>query len=322
MHVFLVTLQAVGALLGIGVLGFWIIGRRQIPATALALLTAIAIDISIPCLVLKNLLTEFSPQKYPGWWHLPLEWLALSLILLAFSIAASFLAQKRFRGEFAMGLFFQNAIFFPLIIISGLFADPGPYLVSLFLFVAFQPTVVFSAYPLFFRHQTRESVINWRRIVNPVLILTLVGLIIGLTGVQSDVPDFVITILTLVGGMSVPLFMLILGGNIYNDFVSTAVEGRKFYPAEIVKFTLVKNFAFPLAILGLLVWLRPDYNLAFLAILQAAVPPITAIPLLAERSGGNRSIGNQFVLFSFVVSIISIPLILYLFSLFFAVPAG
>jgi len=52
MNVFLVTFQAVAALLGIGVVGFWIIGRRHIPANALALLTSIAIDISIPCLVL------------------------------------------------------------------------------------------------------------------------------------------------------------------------------------------------------------------------------------------------------------------------------
>ncbi|HEX7474891.1 MAG TPA: hypothetical protein VF318_02910, partial [Dehalococcoidales bacterium] len=181
----MVTFQAVAALLGIGVVGFWIIGRRHIPANALALLTSIAIDISIPCLVLGNILTEFSPQKFPGWWRLPLAWAGLSLIFLLFSLAGSLLVQKKFRGEFGMGLFFQNAIFFPLIIITGLFDKPAGYLISLFLFVFLQPTVVFSAYPLFFRKTTRESSLNWRRIVNPVLIMTVIGLVIGLTGVHG-----------------------------------------------------------------------------------------------------------------------------------------
>ncbi len=320
MHVFLVTFQAVAALLGIGVVGFWIIGRRHIPANALALLTSIAIDISIPCLVLGNLLTEFTPQKFAGWWRYPLWWVGFTLLFLVFSLVGARLATKRFRGEFAMSLFFQNAIFFPLIVINGLFSAPAGYLISLFLFVFLQPTVVFSVYPLFFRGTSKEANLNWRRIVNPVLIVTVVGLALCLGGVQSYVPTFITTILTLIGGMSIPLFMLILGGNIYNDFASTAVAGRQFFVREIVLFTLIKSVFFPLATLGILIWLRPDYMMAFTVIMQAAVPPITAIPLLAERSGGNRSICSQFILVSFIFSIVSIPATLFLFAHFFPTP--
>ena len=55
MSVFLVTLQAVFALLGIGLLGFWIIGRRRVPSDTLAFLSSLAIDIALPLLVLANL---------------------------------------------------------------------------------------------------------------------------------------------------------------------------------------------------------------------------------------------------------------------------
>ncbi len=161
----------------------------------------------------------------------------------------------------------------------------------------------------------------WKRILNPVLVVTVIGLIFGLLGLQVYVPDFILTILNLIGGMAVPLFMLILGGNVYNDFQYKEKGVRRFYFKEVVKFTLIKNLLFPLVFLSLLIWIKPDYTVAFTVILQAAVPPITAIPILTERRGGNRAITSQFIVASFVFSIVSIPLVIFIFNRFFPFPA-
>jgi malate permease and related proteins len=321
MNIFLVTFQAVVALLGIGILGFWIIGRRHMPADSLALLTSIAIDITLPCLALGNILIEFSPKQYPDWWHLPLWWLAFTAVALVLSLITSFSAKKGTRGEFVMSLFFQNGLFFPIIIITGLFLNNSvSYLVSLFLLMFLQPSLIFSTYSLFFKQNNQTPALNWRRIVNPVLVVTIIGIIMGLAGVNPYVPRFIILILTLVGAMAIPLFMLILGGNVYNDFVKRESKDRKIYTGEIIKFILIKNLLFPLVFLGLLILIRPSYTIAFLLILEAAVPPITATPIFTERAGGNRALANQFIVASFIFSIISIPVTIYLFSLFFPFP--
>jgi hypothetical protein len=159
--------------------------------------------------------------------------------------------------------------------------------------------------------------LNWRRIVNPVLVATFVGLLIGLIAARDYIPDFLIAIVTMVGAMATPLFMLILGGNVYNDFMYKSEKNEKSNTWEIVKFAVIKNIIFPLVFLGLLLWLRPDFTIALIVILQAAVPPITAIPILTERCGGNRKAASQFVVASFVISIFSIPAFIYLFSRFF-----
>jgi predicted permease len=80
----------------------------------------------------------------------------------------------------------------------------------------------------------------------------------------------------------------------------------------------VKNLLFPVVFLGLLIWILPDYSVALIIILEAAVPPVTAIPIFAERSGGNKALASQFVLASFLVSILSIPIVLLLFNQFFS----
>jgi predicted permease len=317
MDILLVTFQSVAALLGIGILGFWIIAKRVVPENLLGFLATLAIDIALPCLVLANILVDFSPEKYPDWWRLPLWWLFFSAISLSLTLITMFISKKETRREFAIALFFQNGIFFPLIIISGIFGRDAPYLVQLFLFIFLHPTLVFGTYYLFFGKQAEK--VNWRRILNPVLIITLIGLAIRLVGYGSYIPGFIITILQMLGAMSLPLLMIILGGNIYVDFR----RKERFNVVEIVKFVLVKNIVFPLVFLGILLLTRSfiqlDFGIALIIILQSAVPPITAIPLLAERSGGNRTISGHFVFASFIFSIISIPLVLYLFNMFFPI---
>jgi len=320
MSVFVITFQAIFALLGIGVLGFWVIGRRRVPSSTLAFLSSLAIDIALPFLVIANLIFDFSPQKYPDWWRMPLWWLGFTTVALALSVATSFLVRKEIRSEFTISLFYQNGLFFPILIIGGLFGQGNPYLVTLFLFMIFHPSMIFGTYTLFFTKGTQKEKLNWRRIVNPVLVATVIGLIIGLVKARDYMPDFLVTILTMVGAMAMPLFMLILGGNVYNDFMYKGDEKKKSYIREVFKFVLIKNILFPLVFLGLLLWLRPDYTIAFIVILQAVVPPITAIPILTERCRGNRKIASQFVVASFIFSILSIPAFIYLFNRFFPMP--
>lgn len=320
MSVFLITLQAVLALLGIGLLGFWIIGRRRVPSDTLGFLSSLAIDIALPLLVVANLISDFSPPKYPDWWQMPLWWLGFATVALGLSLLASLSVTRDIRPEFTISLFYQNGLFFPVLIIQGLFGSSNSYLVPLFLFTIFHPSMIFSTFTLFFGKRIQKEGLNWRRIVNPVLVATIIGLVIGLVSANKYVPQFLVTIAIMMGAIATPLFMLILGGNIYNDLMYKADGGRRWYVGDVVKFVTIKNVVFPLVFLALLLWLRPDPAIALIVMLQAAVPPITAIPILVERCGGNRAIASQFVVASFVLSIVSIPAFLYLFSRFFPIP--
>jgi len=109
---------------------------------------------------------------------------------------------------------------------------------------------------------------------------------------------------------------LILGGSLYVDFQSKG----PIYIKEVMKFVLIKNIVFPLAFIAALVFARPAYPVALIMFLESAVPPITGIPIQTRRHGGNPSITNQFILGSFVFSILSIPLMFNLFTRYFPMP--
>jgi predicted permease len=228
-----------------------------------------------------------------------------------------FVSRKDTRGEFGMNLFYQNGLFFPLIIISGIFGTDAAYLPQLYIFIIIHPVMFFSTYHLFFRSKNQEKTVQWHRIFNPILIATVLAVVVQLFNGRDYLPDFLKDILQILGNMALPLIMIILGGSLYLDFKQ---KGR-FYWAEIIKFLAVKNIVFPLALLGILLLIKPDYGIALLFILQAAVPPITGTPIMTERAGGNKSISNQFVFASFVFSVLSIPAIFWLFNRFFPTPA-
>jgi malate permease and related proteins len=318
-HTFNIIFQAVAALLGVGVLGFLIVNRRLVPENIMGVLATMAIDIALPCLVFANIIVDFSPSKFPDWWQLPLWWLFFQFVALLLSLITMFISQKSTRSEFAVTTFFQNGIFFPIIILSGIFGPGNPYLAQLFLFIFLHPSLYFSTYYLFFRkhqHSEKQSHIRLTRILNPVLIMTAIALALKLPMADKYLPEFLVSIVKMVGAMSLPLLMIFLGGSLYLDFKKKG----KIYTIEIVKFLLVKNVIFPLAYLGILLLIRPDYNIALIIMLQGAIPPVTGIPIQVEREGGNRAITNQFVLASFIFSVISIPAMFILFDRFFPMP--
>ena len=315
MIIFAVVLQSVLALIGIGVVGFWILRRGIIPEHVIVFLSRLAIDIALPCVVFAGILINFDPKKIPDWWQLPLWWVAFEAIAFALTLTTMFLSSKSTRSEFALSLFFQNGLFFPLIVISGLFGASSPYVVQLFIFIIFHPVLFFATAPLFFRAEKRTHRLNMARIINPVLVSTVLAVTIRLLGLETYLPRFLVTMFTLLGGMTLPLLMIILGGSLYIDFEKKG----PIYLGELLKFVAAKNLLFPLVFIGLLTVVRPSYDIALILLLQAAVPPITGTAVHVERAGGNASIANQFILASFAVSVVSIPLVFTLFSRFFPV---
>lgn len=313
-QILITVFESVALLLGIGIVGLWVMSRRVLPQEAMGVLSTLALDIALPCLVFVNILNNFQPDDFPGWWMLPLYWGAFTLFQGCLTAVFSFFSKRETRREFAASLFYQNALFFPLAILGEMFGVDSPYVIQLFFFMLLFPSLLFSTAHLFFR-KTQNS-FDWSRIVNKVLLATILAASLRLLGVQALVPDFAVSALRLIGNMALPLLFLILGGNIYIDFKAKG----KMHSKEVGKFVLVKNFLFPVASLLLLVLLKPPFAIALLVILEASVPPITAIPILTERAGGNREIVNQFMVASFAVSLVSIPLMIGLFSLYFVPP--
>ena len=314
MQTFIQGVEAVAVLLGIGVLGFWLLSRRVLPQEALQFLSTLALEVALPCLVFAQITGQFQPSDYPEWWLMPVSWLALTAGLAAFTFAAMWISQVKTRREFGMTLFYQNATFVPLVILTEMSGAGSPIVLRLFFFVMFFGAFVFATYGLFFRQSWRK--LKPGKILHPVLVMTLAAVLLSLAGMQSYVPDFVLRALQMVGQMTVPLLMLILGGSIYLDLQ----QRGDLQFIEVAKFVALKNVILPVLTLAVLTWIRPPADICFIVFLESAMPPITAAPVLAKRVGGNGAIVSQFLVGSFAFSLLTIPAGLALFELVLPFP--
>jgi malate permease and related proteins len=313
MDIFLATFKSVAILMGIGLIGFTILARKTVPLDVLKVLTPLVIDVALPCMIFSSIYNGFDPVTMPDWWTLPLWWMGMIAFFLVLTLIGMQFIDRKHRGEVGISLLYPNATFFPLGIIPIIYGADSPLLVQLFLFTLLMPIVVFNGYSFFFRKARFSFNFKNSKILNPVLLATALAVGLKLTRLDVIIPGFVITITEIVGATALPLIMLTIGGNVYIDYSRSG----KFDIGANLKFVLTKNLVFPLATLGLLCLVRPPLTVATLIILQSAVPPLSAVPVLTERAKGNTSIANQFLISSFVFSILTIPVTIWLFHYLF-----
>jgi len=271
----------------------------------------LVVDIGLPALILYNILTKFDTKKIFALWQFPVAWFLETVFFFILTIIFSYFAKSKNRREFAVSLFYQNGIFFPIILISQIYGEKSPLLVNLFLFTIFYPTFFFNTCHLFFKNENKREISLFKEIFNLAMLATIIGIFIKFLSLNRYIPDFVFDIFKRVGAMTIPLLMIIIGGNIYLDFKRKV----KFEVFENFKFILIKNFAFPLITIAILSFFNLNKDLKLILFLESTVPPITAIPIFVKRAGGNDSLANQFLISSFIVSLVSIPVMFYIYSL-------
>lgn len=305
MQIFLSTFSSVSGLLVIGIIGFFLVSKKYLDEKIFSFLSTLSLEISLPCMIFADIITKFDPIKQENWFFYPLYWVVTTIFITLISFFGKFLSPKETRKEFFVSLLFQNGIFFPLAIFSTVDSFNG-YKIDLFLFMMFYAAFLFNTFSFFYSGKIEK--LNISKTFHPVLIATLIALILKLSSLSTFFPSFLIDALKMVGSMSVPLLILILGGNIYVDLK----RSKKFYVKTILSFVLLKNFLFPFFGILILYFLKLPQNISTIILLELAVPPITALPILIERNKGNSSVANQLVLFSFLVSPVSISLSLFL----------
>ena len=313
MNALAASAEAIIVLLGIGAIGFFVIAKKIVPADMLKYVSTLAIEVSVPLYVFTNIVENFDPASSPGWWKLPIWWIGFAGVTFLLSLAFGYLFKREVRREARMALYIYNTIFVPLSIIVGVYGDDSPYIADLFLFTVFATTFYFNIYRVFFHSKDRQLgkiTVDWKKIFNPLIRITLLAVILRLIGAAPYIPAFVITITRHIGSTAFPLIMFILGGYICLDLRNSG----KFYFGDIAKFVAVKNFAFPLVSLALVYFLHPPFNVGLIIVLSAAAPPISTIPIFTARQHGNTEIANQFLVGSFLFSIVSIPLMIWLLS--------
>jgi predicted permease len=121
-------------------------------------------------------------------------------------------------------------------------------------------------------------------------------------------PETVTTALSMLGEMTTPLSMIIIGAILAKTNFRMIFTDRKMYALHILRLVAV-----PLIVLyGFGVFIKDETMLGTLVIL-VGMPTAVLVAVLAARHGGDVALASKFVFVTTILSVITIPLLTILF---------
>lgn len=267
--------------------------------------------VSIPALVFRSLSAEPPPAREAGVLLACYFAVAIALFLITFALAR----KRGLVGDdptvFAMGTIYSNTILVGLPIISNVVGDGG--VVALFWIVTFHAIILFTISALSLEADRRiASWVEFGRMLrstlrrNPIALAATAGLAFNLSG--ATLPAFAATPLDMVGGVTVPLGLFLVGVNLgtYRGIVA---------PAATLVASCGKLLVMPLAVALLTLGifdLPRDWAVA--AILVAGIPTGITVVIFSGRIDATPGFGSSIFFGSTLLSALSIPLLVALFG--------
>lgn len=211
----------------------------------------------------------------------------------------------RDRNVYTYGLTYMNCGFMGYPIVEAMFGQEGLFYgviyASVFNLIAWSHGVIVMS------SGSNEKVDFKKKLINPSIISTVISIILFVTNIR--LPGVILEGVDMVGDMTFPLSMLIIGSLLGDQKLSKLIKEYK-----LMLFTVLKLAVVPLMMLGVCLFIKDliGLKIALLCITMCAAPTATTTAVAAELYGGNSGLAAKLVGVTTLFCLISMPLVLIL----------
>jgi predicted permease len=277
----------------------------------LGMLSKVIFNISLPLMLFTNFLKLNSTPKLLANSFIVLSVSAFVIFFMLFIgwlTARTFKISGREAAVFKAHSMFGNIIFLGFPLINALYGAEGLLYASMF-----QLTSNIIMWTVGVVVLTFGNGVSWkksiRRVINPNTIATVIGLIFFLLTIK--LPKIIVTPLSETGAANTWLCMLYIGAMLASSDVGGLLKNKSLYLISFnrlifVPAILIALFAFAAALLGA----APDKLVSSVIILEASMPCMASVVIMAKELGADDrlAVGNVFI--STILSIATLPLVL------------
>jgi len=146
---------------------------------------------------------------------------------------------------------------------------------------------------------------NIKSIINPALCAVIVGFI--LFSFQIQLPEFIKSTLSMVGGTTTPLSMMMIGFILSEIHIKDIVNGWKIYVLSFARLIVMPGLMYII-----LTFFNVDGYLLQIPVLIAAMPAAANTAIISSRYNANYKLASKGVFITTLLSIITIPFIISL----------
>jgi hypothetical protein len=278
-------------------------------------LSKVIFNISLPLMLFTNFFRlEATPRLIAN----SLTVLAISGFVILFLLLIGWLASRIFNlkgaeaAVFKTHSMFGNTIFLGFPLITALYGFEGLLYASMFQLVS--SLLMWTAGVVVLSH---GNGISWKKsllkVINPNTIATLIGLAFFLLSVK--LPSVMLKPMTELGSANTWLSMLYIGAMLVFSNVGGLLKRKSLYVISISRLVIAPALLISIFYLvGHFAGLAPDKLVASVIILEASMPCMATVVIMAKEFGSDDAlaVGNVFV--STILSIITLPLVVMVLS--------
>ncbi|HYH02988.1 MAG TPA: AEC family transporter [Bacillota bacterium] len=265
-------------------------------------LTSLLLNITAPFMAMASFQFAFSPQM-----------LREAGIVFVFAFAAHlltiFLGKLLFfpisgdNGKvLRFAAIFSNCGFMGYPIAASLFGERGVFFTSVYVAVFHLFIWTYGAF-IFKGKMDRDALKN--ALLNPGVIAVFIGMFMFLFSIK--LPVALAQTLQIVGSMTTPLSMIIVGALLADIKPADLFSGFSIYYGAVVRLLVI-----PLLGLAVLRWFGFEGILLGVCVMTLAMPVAAMTVPLAEQNNGDTIFSSRIVFISTIFSIVTIPMVLLL----------
>ncbi|OQB12734.1 MAG: Membrane transport protein [Candidatus Omnitrophica bacterium ADurb.Bin205] len=306
---FQITGIAVLQIFMLSAVGFLLVRKRFLSGRGLDDLSRLVMDVSLPVLIFCQLIKDFSFCLYPNWWVFPLISIAITVFgLVAGFLFVRFIDKEQEKLQFLSLVAFQNSGYLPLALVAALFPAQslGEIFIYLFLFLMGFNLVMFSL-GVHILNFHKEKKIKLSSLLSMPVLATLLGLVIVYFGINKLFPDSLIKPLRILGDTTLPLAMIVVGGNL------AQINLKAINKKAVILLILVKMIILPLSGILFLRVFNISGLLGLLILIQLAMPSAVTVSTILRASNKEDILASQGIFITHLAALITVPAFLILY---------
>jgi predicted permease len=273
------------------------------------MLSKVIFNISLPLMLFTNFFRlEATPRLIAN----SLIILAISGFVIFFLLLVGWITAKAFRlkgsesAVFKVHAMFGNTIFLGFPLITALYGVEGLLYASMFQLVS---TIIMWTIGVIILNQGNGT--SWkkslRKVLNPNTIATVTGLICFILSVR--LPDILLKPMTELGSANTWLSMLYIGAMLVLSNVGGLLKKKNLYLVSFNRLILGPALLIVIFYLIGLTGLAPEKLVTSVIILEASMPCMVTVVIMAKEFGSDDRLATGNVFVSTILSILTLPLV-------------
>lgn len=267
-------------------------------------LSVLIINVTAPCIILSSVMGDTLPQRSEILPVLLLGTATLVFLLITGTIFAKLL-HSEMEGIYRFMFAFGNINFIGIPVATSLFGTYAIFYISV-LTIPFN-LLIFLLGQIFISRcnkdkSERKVKLNWRMIVSPALTSTYI--VIALVFFQIETPKLIGDAIHLVGYMTIPASLLVIGSTLANIKVLEMFGNWRIYVMSILKLLVVP------ALIYVIYSNTPfDNRYTDVLVILSAMPVASYGTMICLKEGIDPKIMSQGTFMSTLLSIVTIPVL-------------